>query len=124
MQLTNDNSRYRCLPKASVISKLLSMKIHREFNIENMNKLVCVLLSLLLMVLNVCCDTMTVRETSAGPVEGIAQTSSLGRKYVAFRGIPFAESPITGTDPYTGEQVDRRFKVRLREINIKIISLI
>lgn len=26
-------------------------------------------------------------------------------------GVPFASPPITGTDPYTGEEVDRRFKV-------------
>lgn len=76
-----------------------------------MKKLVCAPLSLLLIVSNVCCDSMTVKQTSAGPVEGIEQTSSLGRMYVAFRGVPFAESPITETDPYTGEQVDRRFKV-------------
>lgn len=52
------------------------------------------------------------RQTTHGPVEGVELTSSLGQKYYAFRGIPFAEPPITGIDPYTGEQVDRRFKVR------------
>lgn len=56
-------------------------------------------------------DESCVRQTSNGPVEGIVQTSALGQKYYAFRGIPFAEPPITGTNPYTGELVDRRFKV-------------
>lgn len=80
--------------------------------ISNMKELVCASSVLLLIVLNVYCDPMSVKQTTAGPIEGIAQTSSLGQKYVAFRGIPFASSPITGLDPYTGEQVDRRFKVR------------
>lgn len=53
----------------------------------------------------------TIRQTSNGPVEGIVQTSELGQRYYAFRGVPFAESPITGIDRYTGEHVDRRFKV-------------
>lgn len=53
-----------------------------------------------------------VRQTANGPVEGIAQTSVFGQKYYAFRGVPYAEPPITGYDPYTGEAVDRRFKVR------------
>lgn len=39
------------------------------------------------------------------------EISSLGQTYYAFRGVPFAEPPITGVDPYTGEYVDRRFKV-------------
>lgn len=64
-----------------------------------------------IFVHHVCCELPTIRNTSNGPVEGIEQTSSLGQKYYAFRGIPFAEPPITGRDPYTGEQVDRRFKV-------------
>lgn len=62
-----------------------------------------------LFVLNV--QSISVRQTANGPVEGIEQVSSLGQKYDAFRGIPFAEPPITGIDPYTGEKVDRRFKV-------------
>lgn len=52
-----------------------------------------------------------VRQTANGQVEGIEQQSSLGRKYYAFKGVPYAEPPITGIDPYTGETVDRRFKV-------------
>lgn len=67
--------------------------------------------TLLIMILNVYCDPMTVKQTTAGPVEGILQTSSLGQQYIAFRGIPFASAPITGLDPFSGEEVDRRFKV-------------
>lgn len=62
--------------------------------------------------ISVQCLSSTVRRTLNGPIEGIVQTSSLGQKYYAFRGIPFAEPPITGIDPYTGEKVDRRFKVK------------
>lgn len=58
------------------------------------------------------CEHPFVRETNNGPVESIEQISSLRQKYYAFRGISFAEPPITGVDPYTGEKVDRRFKVR------------
>ncbi len=64
---------------------------------------------------------LVVRTTANGPVEGLQQTSSLGQKYYSFRGIPFAEPPITGKDPYTGEEVDRRFKVRH---NIKSVNLL
>lgn len=56
-------------------------------------------------------DPPTIRQTLNGPVEGIVQTTALGQKFYSFRGIPFAEPPITGIDPYTGEEVDRRFKV-------------
>lgn len=68
-------------------------------------------LALVLSVQSVYCDSSPVRQTTNGPVEGIELQSSLGQKYYAFKGIPFAELPITGTDPYTGEQIDRRFKV-------------
>lgn len=51
------------------------------------------------------------RQTTHGPVEGIEETTVLGQRYYAFRGIPYAAPPITGIDPYTGEEVDRRFKV-------------
>lgn len=61
---------------------------------------------------NVDCSFPIIRQTLNGPVEGIEKISMLGQKYYAFRGIPFAEPPITGTDPNTGEQVDRRFKVQ------------
>lgn len=62
-------------------------------------------------------DVQTViRQTANGPVEGIERMSVLGRKYYAFRGVPYAEPPITGPDRYTGEEVDRRFKVHLCSI--------
>lgn len=67
--------------------------------------------SLIISILNVHCNSSIVRQTSNGPIKGIEMTSSLKQKYYAFKGIPYAEPPITGTDPYTGEQVDRRFKV-------------
>lgn len=57
------------------------------------------------------CEMLPVRQTANGPVEGTIKTSSLGKQYYAFMGIPYAEVPITGKDPYSGEQVDRRFKV-------------
>lgn len=66
---------------------------------------------LLVFILSARCDPPTIRQTNNGPVEGIEQTSFFGKKYYSFRGIPYAEVPITGIDPYTGEQVDRRFKV-------------
>lgn len=56
-------------------------------------------------------DSPTKRQTLNGPVEGVEQTTALGQKFYSFYGIPFAEPPITGIDPYTGEHVDRRFKV-------------
>lgn len=55
---------------------------------------------------------LTIRQTTHGPVEGIEETTVLDQKYFAFRGIPYAAPPITGIDPYSGENVDRRFKVR------------
>lgn len=68
-------------------------------------------LSVLLVVQSVCCNSPTVRQTANGPVEGIELVSSLGQKYYAFKGVPYAEPPITGNDPYTDEKIDRRFKV-------------
>lgn len=56
-------------------------------------------------------DSPLIRQTTLGLVEGIENKTSLGLKFYAFRGIPFAEPPITGIDPCTGEWVDRRFKV-------------
>lgn len=67
---------------------------------------------LLFAVSIVCCSSLIVRQTKNGPIEGIEQTSSLGQKYFAFKGVPYAEPPITGIDPFTGKNVDRRFKVR------------
>lgn len=58
------------------------------------------------------CSHPSIRQTLNGPVEGLEQLSSLGQKYYAFKGIPYAEPPITGIDPRnTGQQIDRRFKV-------------
>lgn len=78
-----------------------------------MYRSVLVWLSILLLALSVSSnDLPTIRQTTNGPIEGLEKTSSLGQKYYAFKGIPFAEPPISGIDPYTGELVDRRFKVR------------
>lgn len=75
-------------------------------------QIICRLLSLfLLIVTNDRYDPPTIRRTLYGPVEGITEISVFGQEYYAFKGIPFAEVPISGRDPYTGEQVDRRFKV-------------
>lgn len=70
-------------------------------------------LLLLSLVMSVYCEQTTIRHTNNGPVEGIEEISSLGQPYCAFRGIPYAEPPITGIDPYTHQYVDRRFKVRI-----------
>lgn len=73
--------------------------------------LIC-LLSILLLVLGVSSNNLpTIRQTTNGPIEGLEEISSLGQKYYSFRGIPFAEPPITGLDVRTGRAVDRRFKV-------------
>lgn len=73
-------------------------------------------LLIVLVVLSVDGDPGLVRQTANGPVEGIDEISSLRQEYYAFRGIPYAEPPITGNDPYTGEKVDRRFKVRKNQV--------
>ncbi|XP_031639929.1 esterase B1-like [Contarinia nasturtii] len=75
-----------------------------------MLKLLSELMRIAFLMSAVQCDELTIRKTNNGPVEGIKQTSLLGKKYYAFRGIPYAEAPITGKDPYTGAEVDRRFK--------------
>lgn len=76
-----------------------------------MYKLAFVLVLHLLLTLRISGEKLLVRQTANGPLEGIDEISSLGQSYYAFKGIPFAEPPITGTDPYTGKRVDRRFKV-------------
>lgn len=77
-----------------------------------MSEKVCIVVSFsLVLLLNVRCDP-TIRQTDNGPVQGIELTSSMGQKYYAFRSVPYAEAPITGLDPSTGDYVDRRFKVR------------
>ncbi|XP_031623525.1 esterase B1-like [Contarinia nasturtii] len=77
---------------------------------KKMFKLLCELLSVFLIIPIMQCDPHIMKQTNNGPVEGIEQTGFLGRKYYAFRGVPYAEIPITGIDPYTGAEVDRRFK--------------
>lgn len=62
-------------------------------------------------ILTINWDVPTMRKTLNGPVEGTIELSELEHMYYAFRGLPFAESPITGIDSYTGEYADRRFKV-------------
>lgn len=67
--------------------------------------------------MNVQCKQPIIRQTPNGPVEGLEQISALNQRYYSFRGIPYAEPPITGIDPYTSEKVDRRFKVRIMPIH-------
>lgn len=76
-----------------------------------MNRTVDVVFLLVFLIVNIHCSPLTVRKTANGPVEGVEEISSMGQSYYAFRSIPYAEPPVTGIDPYTGEQVDRRFKV-------------
>lgn len=66
-----------------------------------------------LLIQSVYCDKPTVRQTNNGPVEGLEKTNVFGNKYYAFKGIPYAESPITGIDSF-GNYVDRRFKVHFK----------
>lgn len=77
-----------------------------------MYRLFGISMQIVLFALSVNSDLLTVRQTTNGPIEGKVETSSLGKKYYAFKGIPYAEAPITGRDPNTGEKVDRRFKVK------------
>lgn len=70
------------------------------------------------LLMRVQCIKPIIRQTSNGPVEGIEQISALHQRYYSFRGIPYAEPPITSIDPYTGEKVDRRFKVWSSFMNI------
>lgn len=86
-----------------------------------MHQLFFTFLTFQFFIISVLCSSPTIRQTRNGPVEGIEQTSIFGQKYHAFLGIPFAEPPITGLDPYTGEQVDRRFKVRKVMIHLNIL---
>lgn len=73
--------------------------------------IICVSVSVSLL-LTVQCVQYTIRQTVNGPVEGVELTTPFGQKLHAFISIPYAKPPITGRDPYTGETVDRRFKVR------------
>lgn len=76
-----------------------------------MRRIILASLLFISLWMRVQCKSSFVRQTLNGPVEGVELTTSLGQKYHSFRGIPFAEPPITGIDPYTGAKVDRRFKV-------------
>lgn len=76
-----------------------------------MHELILVPTLLLLLIRTACCNEQLIRHTVNGPVQGVEETSSLGQKFFAFKGIPYAEPPITGKDPFTGLDVDRRFKV-------------
>lgn len=82
-----------------------------------MYSVICLSLSFSL-VLSVNSEKPTVRITKNGPVEGVELTSVYGQTFYAFKGIPYAEPPITGIDPYTGETVDRRFKVYCQYVAI------
>lgn len=82
-----------------------------------------VILLILLFARNVSCNLPTIRQTQNGPVEGIKLVSSLRQSYYAFKGIPFAEPPITGTDPYTKQKVDRRFKVQFYRKVIHLLGM-
>lgn len=91
---------------------------------KNMNIVRCVIFAVVLVVL-ICIaifvllfafsesSSPTIRQTTNGPVEGIVLTSIMNQEYYAFKGIPYAEPPITGIDPYTDQMVDRRFKVEI-----------
>lgn len=87
-------------------------------------QIICRLLSTIsfLFVTNVRVDPPTMRQTLYGPVEGAIEISVLNQTYYSFRGIPFAEPPITGFDAYTSEFVDRRFKVREKVFQEKLNS--
>lgn len=92
-----------------ILKNLNSDRLHFS---QKMDGILFTFLIFQFFIMNVQCNLPTIRQTLNGPVEGVEQMSLLGQKYYAFRGIPFAEPPITGTDPYTGEQVNRRFKVQ------------
>lgn len=55
--------------------------------------------------------TSLVVQTTHGPVESVKYMTRIEQKCHHFMGIPYAAPPITGIHPYTGEEVDRRFKV-------------
>ncbi|XP_031627086.1 esterase B1-like [Contarinia nasturtii] len=73
-----------------------------------MSNILCELIRVLLFS-SITCDP-TIRQTKNGPVEGVEQSTLFGKTYYAFKGVPYAEAPITGKDPYSGAEVDRRFK--------------
>lgn len=100
------------------LNRLSSFSIHLS-----MFDLSLVSLPVLLVIQSVYCNSPTVRQTANGPVEGIELNSSLGQMYYAFKGVPYAEPPITGGDPYTGENIDRRFKVCHSDPNLGFMKV-
>lgn len=81
----------------------------------NMSNMFHVLVKISFFISVVYCNSPITIQTYNGPVNGTLQTSVFGKEYYSFRGIPFAEAPITGIDPRTGTYVDRRFKVCLND---------
>lgn len=71
-----------------------------------------IIFSVLLIVSNV--YSSTIRQTTNGPVEGIVLPTILGKNCTAFFSVPYAEPPITGKHPQTGQMLDNRFKVQLK----------
>lgn len=104
---------YKCSNESAVI--FCSFSLTSTFaTLELLPKMIYFQIALIVLTIifqSVDSERLPVRQTSNGPVEGTIKISSLGKKYYAFLGIPYAEVPITGIDPYSGEQVDRRFKV-------------
>lgn len=82
-----------------------------KFQMKKMLLKICVSLAFFVFAQNVQCNLLAIRQTLNGPIGGIELISSLGQKYVAFKGIRYAMAPVTGTDPLTGDRVDQRFKV-------------
>lgn len=76
-----------------------------------MHSSILIWFSLIFIFESAYCVSPTIRNTSNGPIEGIELITSLGQSYYAFKGVRFAEAPITGIDPLSGALVDRRFKV-------------
>ena len=81
------------------------------FKEKKMLRFFFISLSFFVFVPNLLCNPSLIKQTLNGPIKGIELTSSLGQKYLAFKGVRYAMPPITGFDPFTGEKVDRRFKV-------------
>lgn len=84
-----------------------------------MKKMLNIRISIVLLLFEWCllkvqCDLLPsiMRQTQNGPIEGISMLSALNQRYYSFQGIPYAEPPITGINPYTAELIDHRFKVR------------
>ena len=81
------------------------------FKCLNMHCSILIWFSIIFFSANVNGNPPTIRITTNGLIEGVVLRSSLNQNYYAFRGVRYAEAPITGTDPLSGQKVDRRFKV-------------